>query len=90
MGAATEIILQMQEFVAEPDVPFIIQVSDSLLSAPFFRWDGTHWVDATGDFDLCLSADQKYLEFINRRLSSEKFAYRYLSVFWLVGRLGLK
>ena len=84
------LLLQLQVFNVDPDVPFIIQVGDVLLSAPFFRWDGTHWVDATGDFDLCLSADQTYLEFHNRTGAPNQFAYRYVSLSWLSARVGVK
>lgn len=86
---STEPLLKLQDFEADTDVPYIIQVGDILLTAPFFRWDGTHWIDATGDHDLCLSPDGMYLEFINRRPSKERFAYRYTSIFWLVNRLGV-
>lgn len=81
---------QLQSFQAATDQEIVIGVKDVFLSMPIFRWTGTDWVDATGDYDLCMSRDQTSYTFINRRATTETFAYRYLSLNWLVNRLGLR
>lgn len=89
MGSAPPIqdSLRMQEFEAAADEPILIGVVDTILSYPFFRWSGTEWVDATGDFDLQMVEPTK-LRFTNRRSCGTRFAYRYFSVAWLAKRLG--
>lgn len=84
-----ENIMRLQEFEADPEESFIIQIQQQLLIMPIFRWVPTsdHWVDATGDFDLCMMKDQITYEFINKRSTREKYAYRYLAVFYLSNRL---
>jgi hypothetical protein len=86
--AVLDNIQLLQEFEADPDQSFVIAMSETILLMPIFRWNGTDWQEATGDYDLCLSANQKTLEFINRRPTTEKYAYRYISPFWFVNRSG--
>lgn len=88
MGLPLENIIQMQEFTACPDEPFIIGVSQVIFLMPIFKLQCEHWVDATGDYDLCMSLDGLKYEFTNRLSTTEKFAYRYISVFYLSNRLG--
>jgi|GEM_PF-4454668 len=76
------------QFEASPDQTIYIGVRDAVLSAPFFRWDGSKWVDATGDYDLALIEDGTKLAFTNRRNCGTTFAYRFFSVAWLAKRLG--
>ena len=79
-------IIGLQEFEAEPDVAFFIKVTEIVFLMPIWRKCGDRYVDATGDYDLCLSANQENYEFINRRADSTIFAYRFYSTNWLATR----
>lgn len=78
MGKQPKSIIEMTRFQADPDSEYIIQISQLLLLYPFFRWTDGHFIDATGDFDLCMSEDGTRYTFINRRPTTEIFAYRYI------------
>lgn len=84
--------LELQEFSIGPDDPFIISVGDVVFQPPFFVWNdaGQDWLDATGFYDLCLSADNKRMYFTSRKAGVNRFAYRYYSLNWLVNRLGIR
>lgn len=83
--------MQIQQFVAEPDVPVIIGLNDVILLMPIFKWDevNEHYVDATGDYDFCMSEDGLKYKFINRRDTVIRFAYRYLPGYWIAKRLNI-
>jgi hypothetical protein len=81
-------ITPIQTFVAEPDVPFYIGLNDVILLMPIFKWDemDEHYIDATGDYDLCMSEDGLKFKFINRRGNTIKFGYRYIPGYWIAKR----
>jgi len=81
--AAPESIIEIQSFNASEDQELIIQVSQLLLLMPIFKWDGTHWIDATGDYDLCMSPDGKTYTFISRRSGTVQYGYRYVPLAYL-------
>jgi hypothetical protein len=83
MGAPDSII-EIQSFDADEDVEVTLQVSQLLLLMPIFKWDGTHWIDATGDFDLCMATDGKTYTFISRRTGTVKYGYRYVPLAYLM------
>lgn len=84
-------IMNVQQFTAEPDIPFYIGLNDVILLMPIFKWDyeNEHYVDATGDYDLCMSEDGLKYKFINRRSESIRFAYRFIPGYWLAKRLNI-
>lgn len=84
----TQNIIQLQEFDAVPDAAVMIEVSQNILLMPIFKWQNDHWVDATGEYDLCMEEDGKKYKFINRTATTNKYAYRFVPVYWLVNRLG--
>ena len=88
MAYKPENIVRLQEFDADPDVEIIIGSSEQIWLMPILRWQANHWAEATGDYDLCLSEDQLKYMFFNRRGTTEKFAYRFISTYWLSNRLG--
>ena len=64
-------------FWAEPDQRVIINQNDVLPMLPFFRLiEDCHWMDATGEYDLCLSRDGFEMYFYNRLSFAAKFMYR--------------
>lgn len=85
-------IHRLQEFNAAPDTPFVILMSEVIFLMPVFKWipAANEWADATGDYDLCMAADGKTMTFINRRATTEKFAYRFISPYWFVSLSGKK
>jgi hypothetical protein len=56
---------------------------------PIFKWDemDEHYIDATGDYDLCMSQDGIRFKFINRRNITMTFAYRYIPGYWIAKRV---
>lgn len=82
--------LQVQEFSVDADSPYIIKVGDVVMQPPFFKWNGVDWIDATGFYDLCLSADFQAMIFTSRVAGVQRFVYRYYSLNWLVNRLGIR
>lgn len=84
-------IMQVQQFVAEPDAEIYIGLNDVILLMPIFKWDhvNEHYIDATGDYDLCMSEDGLKYKFINRRNETIRFAYRYLPGYWLAKRINV-
>lgn len=87
MGKLPENIVRIQPFVAAPDVEIIIGTSETILLMPVLKRLCDKWVDATGDFDLCMSDDGLKYTFINRLGTTETFAYRFLSANWSPTRL---
>jgi hypothetical protein len=75
--------------VAEPDVPIYIGMNDVVFLMPIFKWDETdeHYIDATGDYDLCMSEDGLKYKFISRRPAVIKYAYRFIPGYWIAKRL---
>lgn len=84
-----ENIVRLQTFDAAPDEVVQIQVSQNVLLMPIFRWNGTHWTDAIGQYDFCMLENQITYEFISRIATTEKFAYRYIPAFYLAQRLAV-
>jgi hypothetical protein len=84
-------IVPIQSFVAEPDVDIYINLNDVFLLMPIFKWDevNSHYIDATGDYDLCMSEDGLKFKFINRRKTVLKFAYRFIPGYWLAKRVNV-
>lgn len=82
-----ENIVRIQDFDASPDEQIIIGSSQVIFLMPIFRRVGDHWVDATGDFDLCMSDDGLKYAFTSRLADRQKFAYRWISPYWLANRL---
>lgn len=82
-------IIKVQRFVAEVDNPVYFSLDEVVFLMPIFRWDETdqHFVDATGDYDLCMSEDGLKYKFINRRDETITFAYRFIPAYWLAKRL---
>ena len=72
--------VRVQRFSAEPNDPVYIGVGDIIPLMPFFKWDDVdqHYVDATGDYDLCMSEDGFRYKFINRRREAITFAFRFI------------
>lgn len=76
--------MQVHEFSAAPGVEISLSIAEVVLLMPFFRKnEAGNWIDATGDYDLCLSSDQKKYTFVNRREAAAVFSYRYFSIYWL-------
>lgn len=75
-----------QEIIAKPNIPYVIQVTEVMVLMPFFRKTGCpgnyHYVDATGEFDLCLDETKTKYLFTNRLSTEEVFAYRFVSSFF--------
>jgi hypothetical protein len=88
-GRGPRNIIPIQSFVAEPDVPVYIGMNDVILLMPIFKWDemDEHYIDATGDYDLCMSEDGIRFKFINRRTNVMTFAYRYIPGYWIAKRI---
>jgi hypothetical protein len=64
-------------FWAEPDQKIIISQNDVIPMLPFFRLiDDCHWMDATGEYDVCLSLNGFEMYFFNRLDFAAKFMYR--------------
>jgi hypothetical protein len=82
-------IVPIQSFVAEPEIPIYIGMNDVILLMPIFKWDemDEHYIDATGDYDLCMSQDGIRFKFINRRNITMTFAYRYIPGYWIAKRV---
>ena len=51
---------------------------------PIFRWDAAQeiYVDATGEYDLCMSENGLLFYFTSRIPGQNTFAYRYVSSFF--------
>ena len=75
-----------QEFSAEPNVPVVFMITEVMLLAPFFRKTGCpgnfHYVDATGEYDLCMDETKTKLLFVSRMTTVQIFAYRFVSSFF--------
>lgn len=73
-------IINLQVLEALPDVPVIISANQVIILMPIFRFceGSTQYVDATGDYDLCMSLDGLYYQLTNRTTSLCKFAYRWV------------
>lgn len=85
-------IIPIQQITdAAPGVEVYIGINDAILLMPIFKWDAVHehWIDATGDYDLCMSADGLKFKFINRRAEVLTFGYRYLPGYWIAKRLNI-
>lgn len=82
-------IIKIQSFTAEPDEPVYIGMNDVIFLMPIFKWDeiDEHYIDATGDYDLCMSEDGIKYKFINRRSTTIRFGYRYIPGYWIAKRL---
>jgi len=75
--------LPTQQFEVDPDVPYFISANEVIVLMPIFRWAPCgKWIDAMGDYDLCMTPDFSQYEFINRRMQREKFAFRFTSTFF--------
>lgn len=81
MAAIVPYIL-VQEFEAEPDVPYFIRIEEVMVLMPIFRKRDCGWQDATGEYDLCMTPDFKRWEFTSRRPTTETFCYRYVTSFF--------
>ena len=81
-------IVKVQKFEAQPDQEVEIGLSDTILLMPIWRLCGDRYIDATGDYDLCMSLDGLKMTFISRRPLPEVFAYRFFPANWLASRLG--
>lgn len=79
-------IIQMQKFEAHDNVPVGLSIAEVLLLMPIFRWTGVEFIDATGEYDLCMDADGKKYHFIKRTAGSAIFAYRFVSTVFLASR----
>lgn len=84
-----ESIIELAAFNANTDQEIKIQVSQLLLLMPFFKWNGTHWQDATGEYDLCMEEDGKTYTFYSRIAGAQKFAYRYVPIAYLTRKYSL-
>lgn len=82
--AVPENIIQLAKFEATQDQEVKIQVSQLIFSMPIFRWNGDHWQDATGDFDLCMEEDGKTYTFISRIMGTHTYGYRFVPLHYLV------
>ena len=84
-------IIQQCCFTALPGVPKLLHVNDVLFLMPIFRLDEVQciYVDATGEFDLCMSLDGLTYKFTTCRDVPTKYCYRFMSVGWLAKRLGV-
>lgn len=80
-------VIQIQDFTVAPDEPYVIGVSEIVFLMPIFKWNGTDWQDAVGNYDLCMSPDYLKFTFINRLATTERFAYRFIARFWLASKL---
>lgn len=78
-----ESIIEIQKFDAASDVEVTIQISQLLFLMPIFKWDGTHWIDASGDYDLCMSNDGKTYTFISRVPGTVTYGYRFVPLAYL-------
>ena len=81
MGAVKPFIA-VQKFTAQPDVPVYFSVNEVMILMPFFRKRSCGWIDATGEYDLCLDEKMEKMMFINRTGSVEEFSYRFVSSFF--------
>ena len=81
-------IIRIQSFVAQPDTELEIGISEIIFLMPIFRLCDDRWIDATGDYDLCMSMDGTKYTFVSRRPLEETYGYRFFSVNWLANRLG--
>lgn len=81
MGVPGSILL-IQQFDAVVDVPVALQIAQVLLLMPIFRWDSaaSEYIDATGEYDLCMDALGTKYHFTSRRTGTNRYAYRYVSV----------
>lgn len=79
-------IIRLQEFSSNPDEIILIEITQIVLIMPIFRKCDDKWVDATGDYDLCMSFDGSRYEFISRRQQNEIWGYRFYSTNWLAER----
>jgi hypothetical protein len=87
--AAIVPFIQVQEFEAEPDVPYYIRIEEVMVLMPIFRKkldcidvSSEIFIDSTGEYDLCMTADFKRWQFISRRPTTEIFCYRFVSSFF--------
>jgi hypothetical protein len=77
-------IIQLTKFTVEEDQAYTMQVSNVLLLMPFFKWDEVQgiWIDATGDYDLCMSENGLKYYFTSRIPGPTTYGYRYVSSFF--------
>jgi len=83
-------IIQQCCFTAEPGVPKILHINDVLLLMPIFRLDEDQgiYVDATGEYNLCMALDGLTYKFMMIcRDEPTKYCYRFMSVGWLAKRI---
>lgn len=75
-------VISVQRFTALPDVPVYFSVNEVMILMPFFRKRSCGWVDATGEYDLCLDEDMGKMMFVNRTGQIDDFSYRFVSTFF--------
>jgi hypothetical protein len=81
-------LIAVLEFRADPDVRIDMENSQIVFLPPVFRKihrnGGDEFIDATGEYDLCMSTDGRFFHFYNRLPTTEIFAYRYFSIDYLL------
>jgi len=75
---------QMTKLTLVKDQQVSIQISQVLLLMPIFRWNEIEnlFVDATGDYDLCMSENGLAYYLTSKRPGTTVFAYRYVSTYF--------
>lgn len=76
-------------FVACPGKPVFINATDVYLLMPFFRkTECGDYVDATGEYDLCMNAEQTKYKFITCADDCTTYMYRFIPGNWFAKRSG--
>ena len=79
-------IIQMQKFEASDGILVGLSISEVLFLMPIFRWTGVDFIDATGEYDLCMDQGGKNYHFIKRTPGTATFAYRFISTYFIATR----
>lgn len=82
-------IIRSAPFVAAEGVDIFIGANDVVMLMPIFKKSACgYWVDATGDYDLCMSEDQLHYRFVSQIPGSTTFMYRFMPGNWFSKRQG--
>jgi hypothetical protein len=78
-------------FIACPNKPVFISATDIHMLMPIFRkTECGDYVDAMGEYNLCMNEEQTHYKFVSCLEQCETFMYRFIPGNWFAKRKGFQ